>query len=222
MCLSKRSHSNIVWPAAVLVSLSLVPQVRCAGAAQEQPGSRLKVTVLVGEGVIHDIRQPTPTEVVVEVKNDNERPVEGAVVVFQLPSEGASGTFVEGLLSTAITDEQGKVAVAGLRPNGVAGKWQIKVTVSHQGVTVSVTIRQINQEPCKPGFRPSKTTGVCEKGGGSGKWIALVAVGGGAAAGGVLAATRGGKGGTTTGPGPTTPTRPVTTVTVGTITVGSP
>jgi hypothetical protein len=180
------------------------------------------VTVLVGEGVIHDIRQPTPTEVVVEVKNDNERPVEGAVVVFQLPSEGASGTFVEGLLSTAITDQQGKVTVPGLRPNGVAGRWQIKVTVSHQGVTVSVTIHQINQEPCKPGFRLSKTTGVCEKGGGSGKWIALVAVGGGAAAGGVLAATRGGKGGTTTGPGPTTPPRPVTTVTVGTITVGSP
>jgi hypothetical protein len=224
MCLSKPSHSNMVWPAAVLVSLSLIPQIRCAGAAQEQPGSRLKVTVLKGEGAVYLLPQSSPTEVVVEVKDDSDRPVQGAVVYFVLPDTGASGTFLDGTSrSDAVTtNEQGEAAVAGLRPNGVAGRWRIKVTVSHQAVTVSVEINQMNQERCKPGFRLSKTTGLCEKGGGGGKWIALVAVGGGAAAGGVVAATRGGKGGTTSGPGPTTTTRPPTTVTVGNISVGSP
>ena len=219
MCLSKRNHSNMVWPAAVLVSLSLVPQVRCAAAAQEQPGSRLKVTVLKGEGAVYLLPQSNPTEVVVEVKDDSDRPIEGAVVYFVLPDTGASGTFLDGTSrSDAVTtNEQGEAAVAGLRPNGVAGRWQIKVTVSHHSVTVSVEINQMNQERCKPGFRLSKTTGLCEKVGGGGKWIALVAVGGGAAAGGVLAATRGGK-----GPGPPTPPKPVTTVTVGNISVGSP
>jgi len=173
----------------------------------------LKVSVLVGEGAVHNVRQPKPTEVIIEVRDESGRPLPGAIVVFQLPSVGASGQFPGGsLFATVPTDETGRAAVKGLQPNATPGKWNINVTASYQGLTVSLGITQVNEDPTS---RPV----VVKKRGGSGKIIALVAAAGAAAVGGGIAASQGKK--SSPGPQPQPPVTP-TTITIGSVTVGRP
>lgn len=204
--------------AAVVLSAGWMASALFGQAAQTEPRPRLKVSVLVGDGAVHNIRQPRPTEVVLEVMDEGGQPLPGAIVVFQLPSAGASGVFPgESLFSTVTTDEQGRAVVKGLQPNASPGKWSINVTASYQGLTISVAITQVNEDPTA---RPV----VAKKRGGSGKIIAIVAAVGAAAAGGLVAASQGksGGGGSTSGGGTVTPPPTVTTITVGTITVGRP
>jgi hypothetical protein len=177
----------------------------------------LKVSVLVGEGAVHNLRQPQPAEVVLEVMDEAGRAVPGAIVVFQLPPAGPGGVFPgENLFATVTTDEKGRAVVKGLRPNSSPGKWSINVTASYQGLTASLAITQVNEDPAA---RPT----VVSKRGGPGKIIAVVAAAGAATAGGLLAAISRGKGeGGGAGGGGTTPAPVVTTITLRTITVGRP
>lgn len=200
--------------AAVVLSAGWMASALYAQAAQAEPRAKLKVSVMVGEGAVHNIRQPKPTEVVLEVMDEAGRPLSGAIVVFQLPASGASGLFPnESLFATVTTDESGRAVVKGLQANTSPGRWNINVTASYQGLTISITITQVNEDPTA---RPA----VVKRRGGSGKIIAVAAAVGAAAVGGLVAASRG-KGGAGGGGGTSTP--PVTTtITVGTITVGRP
>jgi hypothetical protein len=169
----------------------------------------LRIVVLDGEGAINNVRQRTAREPVVQVVDQNDRPVAGAVVMFVLPDRGASGVFANGELSmTAATDAQGRVTAVGLRPNHVAGDFQIRVTASHDGRTASATISQTNT-----------ATGLAAGGGGGGKTIGiLLAVAAGAAGGAVVALRRGSNGGGT----PSQPTTPATTIAIGAPSVAPP
>jgi hypothetical protein len=164
--------------------------------------SQLKIAVLEGDRAVNDIRKRTAREPVVEVRDAADRPVTGASVTFLLPDSGPSGVFPNGsrLVSTT-TDENGQAAAIGLRPNTVAGEFQIRVTASYQGQTASATLTQTNV-----GTPPSRIPG---------KLIALLALGGGAATG-VLIATGGGA----PSRGDGQPARPV--ITPGTPEVGRP
>jgi len=202
-----------------------------ASPAQEAPKPELKVAVTSGERLVHNLQDRKPQTVVVKVTGADGSPVTGAMVVFQVPpgSTAPTGAFEEAgkpeetIMLPGVTDAQGNALARGLRPNAVPGAWKINVKVTHLGTTVDIQIAQINQEACKPGYRPaSPPTGFCVKPGGSGKWIALV--GGGAAVAGVLAATRGGgNGGTTTiQQQPLPPAAPSGTIRLGSITIGPP
>ena len=104
-----------------------------------------------------------------------------------------AGRFGDGESSlTATAGPNGEVVGRGLKPNRVAGPFQIRVTASARGESATATIHQTNVEPAA--------------GGGSGKKIALVALIGGAAIGGIIAATRGGGGPGTTAPAGATAT----------------
>lgn len=183
-----------------------------AGAASAQdPGSpKLNIVVVEGEGAINNIRQRTAREPIVQVEDQNHKPVAGAAVVFMLPSNGPSGVFANGSRTlTAMTDNQGRAVARGLRPTG-KGQMQIRVSASHQGQTASATITQTNA------IVAAGVAGAAA-GGLSAKLIAIIAVAAGAAtAGAVVAATRGG------GNTPGTPASSSTTVTPGTGTVGPP
>jgi len=200
-----------------VVSAGWITSGLYAQVAPAEAPPKLKVSVLVGEGAVHNIHQPKPAEVILEVADEAGRPLSGVIVVFQLPSGGAGGKFpTESLFSTVTTDASGRAVVKGLQPNATRGKWSINVTASYQGLTVSVAIAQVNEDP---GARPA----VVARRGGSGKIIAVVAAVGAAAAGGLVAASRGKSGGGGGGSTPTPPTvPPATTITIGTITVGRP
>lgn len=147
--------------------------------AFEQPKPRLNLVIIEGEGAINNIRQRTAREPIVEVEDENLRPVAGAAVVFLLPERGPSGVFPNGShLTTVITDRQGRAAARGLRPNELAGEYQIRVSASYQGMTGSATITQIN------------VLGPAAAGRVSGRAVGILAAVSGAAAVGVVVAMR--------------------------------
>ena len=180
-------------------------------AGQEQPKPRLNIVIVEGEGAINNIRQRTAREPIIRVEDENHRPLAGASVVFLLPDSGASGVFANGTrMLTAMTDQQGRAVATGLRPNNIAGKFQIRVNATYQGMTGNATIAQTNA-----------MAAAAAAGGVSGKLLAIIAVAGGAAAGGAILATRGGKATPAT---PSTPpaSRPTVSISAGTPSVGAP
>jgi hypothetical protein len=121
--------------------------LRPAGfAAQIQTATpRLMLVVVEGEGAINNIRQRTAREPIVEVQDENHRPVSGALVLFALPRNGAGGTFANRATTLRVTtDAQGRATARGLRPNNVAGAFVIAVTASLGALTASTTIHQSN------------------------------------------------------------------------------
>jgi hypothetical protein len=137
----------------------------------------------------------------VQVEDENHKPVAAAAVTFFLPGDGASGVFSNGSRSiTVLTDAQGKAAARGIQLNKVQGKLQIRVQASYQGLTNNAVITQTSM------------IGAAAVAGGaiSGKLLAiiLVAAAGGIAGGLVLANSGGGT--------------PAAVVVPGTPTVGKP
>jgi len=174
----------------------------------------LNLIVVEGEGAINNIRQRTARETIVQVEDENHKPVAGAVVVFTLPSQGAGGTFANGAQTLTITtDAQGRAVAQGLRVNRIAGRWEMRVNASLGNRTGSVTVAQTNAVAgAAAGGAAGAAAGI------SAKTIAIIAaVAGAAAAGGAVAATRGGGGGN----GNSSVGVP-TTISAGTGTVGHP
>jgi hypothetical protein len=176
--------------------------------AQEAGGSKLNLIIVEGDGAINNIRQRTAREPIVQVEDENHKPIAGAAVVFLLPGSGPSATFANGSnMSTVFTDVNGRAIAKGLRPNNVAGNFQIRVTANYQGMTGSTVISQSNA-------LAAAAAGGAAAGGISAKLIAIIAIAGAAAAGGAIAATRGG--------GTRTAATPNPTLTPGTPSVGAP
>jgi len=195
-----------------LTGVALVVSLLGPSAFPQAPqATGLKVEVMEGEGAINSISERRAREPVVRVLDDNNRPVAGATVSFVTPDLGASAMFPSGSTIAVTTGPDGVAAGRGLRPNNIAGEFQIRVTASFQGRTATAAITQTNAAPAAARR-------------GNGLAIALVAIiGGGAAAGAAVAL--GGKGGTTSPtptPTPTPTPRPATTVTPGGGSFGPP
>lgn len=197
---------------ALLVAVLTGFQPALASQAAQAAPARLNLVIVEGEGAINNIRQRTAREPIVQVTDENDRPVAGATVFFLLPDSGPGGAFAGGGQSLkVVTDNQGRAVMRGFRANAQSGKYQIKVEASYQNLTASTTINQANAV---------LTAGAAAGAGGAGKLIAILAVVGAGVAGGVFAATRSGNGSSNG-----TPTPPVTSPTVitpGTPSVGGP
>ena len=153
--------------------------------ATAQVAPMLNLVVLEGEGATNNIRQRTARDPVVQVQDENHKPVAGAIVVFTLPSNGAGGTFANGARTLSmVSDSQGQAVARGFRPNGLKGQFQIRVNATFSGLAAAIAITQTNVAVAAAGASA-----------GSGKLIAvLVAVGAAAAAGGAYYATHNGGG----------------------------
>ena len=186
MCLRR------AWCAALVFCL-------LAGAPSALPQTAaLKITVLDGQGAINNIRQHRAREPVVQVMDDN-LPLKDATVTFVVPDTGPSGVFGESARMLVVqTDENGHAVGRGLHPNQVSGRFEIRVTASFQGRSVSTVITQTNAEPA----------GAASGGAGGKKFLWIALLGGGAAAGAALAL--GGKS-SSTGGGISNPTGTVLT-----------
>jgi len=177
-----------------------------------QAPSALRIVIIEGDGAINNVRQRVNREPVVQVEDENRKPIAGAVVVFFLPDQGPSGTFVNGSKTlTVTTDNQGQAAARGIKFNNQTGQLQIRVTASFQGLTASAIITQTNAAGGGGGGAGGGglSTGA--------KILIAVAILGGAAGAGVFVATRssGTSGGTSGGSTP-----PAIVITPGTPTVG--
>ena len=105
----------------------------------------LVITILEGEGALNDIRQRTAREPIVQVEDENHKPIAGAAVLFALPSSGPGGAFAEGAQTfSTVTDSAGRAVAHGLRPNSVSGSYNIHVRVTFNGSTSETDIHQQN------------------------------------------------------------------------------
>lgn len=143
MLLTSRSARGLRCCTAVLAVASLLA---ASGSAQTPaPPESLQITIIDGEDAVNNIRQRTAREPIVQVEDQNHKPIAGATVLFQLPNDGAGGAFHGGARTlTVTTDSKGQAVARGLKPNHVAGKYQIRVQASYQGKTTQTQINQNN------------------------------------------------------------------------------
>ena len=168
-------------------------------AAQQD---RIILVVEGGNDAINNIKQRTARETIVQVQDENHRPIAGAAVAFLLPDSGPGGVFPNGAKSASVvTGSDGRAVMPRLTPNNSAGQFQIRVNASYRGQQASTTINQQNVA----------AAAAAKHGWFSGKVIAIVAgVAAAGAAAGAVAATRGG--GST----------PSATISPGTASIGAP
>lgn len=112
-------------------------------AAQAVP-ARLSITVLEGDNAVNSISLGGSVTPVVEVRDSNEFPVEGAAVVFTLPAGGPGGTFPGNQTSLATRSDSHGQASAPFLVNGLPGKFLIKVTATSGNRTGEASITQTN------------------------------------------------------------------------------
>ncbi len=156
----------------------------CLLAQSASPAS-LKIVILDGEGAINNIRQRTAREPIVQVEDENRKPVAGALVLFTLPNRGPGGVFADGTRTSIVyTDAKGQAVARGFQPNQIAGKYQIRVDASFQGRTAGTVIHQSNVSAAAAGASTS-AAGISAK-----TLVILGAVGAAAVAGGIVIATR--------------------------------
>jgi hypothetical protein len=180
-------------PAAPPAQAAPAPAAPAAAATQET----LRILVLQGQNAINGIRDGNVTMPVVEVHDENDLPVEGAAVVFELPATGPGGTFPGGQPTLSVkTNLQGQ-AGADFMLNPDAGKFVIKVSATLRNRTGHTTINQTNAiEPAL-----EKSSGHKIK-----WWKVAVAVGAAGLIIGIVLATRGGSSSNTVTVTPGTPT----------------
>jgi hypothetical protein len=173
------------WAPLVTQSLAVLLCAVLARSAATVP----RIEALEGDGAINNIRLHHAKEPVVRVVDQDGHPIPNVAVTFLLPGKGAGGTFADGKTSlTVMSDNNGMAVGHGLRPNGSAGQFQIRVTTSFQGQAATANISQTNAEPAQGGV--------------SSKTILIVALVGGAAAAGAAVALGKGKSSTNSPPPP--------------------
>lgn len=143
----KRGTSYVAWAWLLLVVFTL-DQTGIA-RAQSVPPMQLKITILDGEGSLNNIRERTAREPIVQVEDENHKPVAGALILFTIHGNGPAGaTFANNLVTyQTTTDAAGRATAKGLQPNGQAGQITINVTATVGPVTASTTIHQMNVDP---------------------------------------------------------------------------
>jgi hypothetical protein len=125
-----------------LLCFEAMPVVQAQNA---QPLPKLNIVIVEGDGAVNNIRQRTAREPIVQVEDENHRPIAGAVVIFTLPSDGAGGVFANASRTLMVlTDSQGRAVAAGLKPNAIPGNMQIQVDASYQGGTGHTVVNQKN------------------------------------------------------------------------------
>jgi hypothetical protein len=139
---------SVTLAAPVPVLAQAANQTAPAAAAnpvpQPQGNNDLKIIVLVGELAVHRIPLRLVTDPVVEIRDKNDFPVEGATVVFTLPASGPGGTFSGQRVFRARSDASGQAGAFGFLPNQLPGKFQIDVTASLGTRQAQAVIHQSN------------------------------------------------------------------------------
>lgn len=150
----------------------------------------LQVVVIAGDGQFVDFHRRVNPDPLVEVRDANGNSVQGASVTFYLPATGPGGTFPNGTnTQTVLTDNLGRAAAHGIKPNDTLGKFEIRVAASYHGQTGRATVTLTTV---------AGVSGTGASGGGHGMsfgtkaWI-ILGISAGVIAGGVYLATRGGK-----------------------------
>jgi hypothetical protein len=171
----------------------------------------LKVTALAGNHAMNDLERGLMSPLVVQVLDQNDRPVEGAEVVFRFPLNGPGATFRGGNTSQTVrTNGQGQAAAVNWTANDQVGDFSVRVTAAYGNQLGETTVTMTNVTRivgnAKGGRKQTKWY--------SSKWVKIALIAGAAATvAGIVLATRGGSSSSST---------PTVTIIPGSPTVGGP
>src|SRR3984885_12163944 len=73
--------------------------------AWAQNPASLQIIIVEGEGAINNVKQRVNREPIVQVEDENHKPVAGAAIIFFLPTSGPSGTFANGSQTLTVTTD---------------------------------------------------------------------------------------------------------------------
>ena len=174
----------------------------------------LKVIVLAGKNETNDLQRKIMAPLVVEVLDQNDRPVDGAEVIFRFPINGPSAVFPDGKSSQTVhTNGQGQGAAVNWYANAQTGRFDVHVSASYGNQVGETSFQMINAQTVEHTEVAKKET---RRGWFAPTWVKFaVAAGVVAIAAGVVLATRGGGSKATT-------TTPTITITPGSPSVGGP
>jgi len=147
--IARRVPSLVRCAVAVALMLLLVQAPRMfAQTAGVQAGApmALHIVILDGEDALNNIRQRTAREPIVQVQDENHKPVAAAVVLFTIRKgpTGAGGTFAGVSTLAVITGLDGEAVAKGLESNGVKGSYTISVQATVGAVITAAVITQSN------------------------------------------------------------------------------
>jgi hypothetical protein len=158
----------------------------------------LQIRVLAGKDEANDLERKIMAPVVVQVVDQNQRPVEGAEVVVRFPLSGPGAAFTGGKASQTIrTNAEGQAAALNWAANNQQGTFQVHVSASYSNQIGETTFSMTNaNHVVEEGQRAKRASWW------SHRWVKVAVIGGAAAiVAGVVLATRGGSsaggGGTT-------------------------
>lgn len=171
----------------------------------------LKVTALAGNNAMNDLERNLMSPLVIQVLDQNDRPVEGAEVVFRFPLNGPGAIFRNGNTSQTVrTNGTGQAAATNWNANNQVGTFTVRVTASYGNELGETTVSMTNATRVVEGKDTRKQTKWY-----SSKWVKIALIAGGAATvAGIVLATRGG--------GSSASSTSTITITPGSPTVGGP
>lgn len=163
----------------------------------------LFINIIEGEGALNDIRTRTAREPIVEVDDENHKPVAGVLVLFAIDNGGSSSPFAtfSGANTVSVTtDSAGRAVGHGFQITQLKGQYKINVRATKGELQADSVILQTNIEAALSSGGASTPAAVAAAHHVHWGWI----VGGIAVAGGVVGvviATHGSSSPTTVTPG---------------------
>jgi hypothetical protein len=118
-----------------------------AVAATQPKG--LFINIIEGEGALNDIRTRTAREPIVEVDDENHKPVAGALVLFAIDNGGSSSPFAtfSGANTVSVTtDATGRATGRGFEVTQHKGQYKINVRATKGELQADSVILQSNIE----------------------------------------------------------------------------
>ena len=154
---AKKVARSVLIAMAAIVATAGMPRAQvqaAAGITAREPGQpkSLLITIVEGEGALNDIRTRTAREPIVEVDDENHKPIAGALVLFSLDKAGSSYASFGGASSLSVqTDAAGRAVASGFRITQNKGTYKIAVHASYQGLVADAVINQSNVAEIAPG-----------------------------------------------------------------------
>jgi len=141
------------------LSLALVALLVCAPSASAQlsaaSSDQIELRIVSGSGAEFQPGSQQKQRLVMQVVNQDERPLAGVAVTFQLPDDGPSGLFGNGQRSiVAFTNDEGEASITGVKWNNYSGPVSIRVTavkgMAHAGTLLPVRLTAGSGKPPVP------------------------------------------------------------------------
>jgi hypothetical protein len=107
--------------------------------------TELHIRILDLDNAILSTRQRVSREGIVQVEDENRKPVAGVLLSFNAPTTGPSAVFGDGRqFATLVSDDRGQVVLRGIRPNSLPGDYTVRITASKDGISANAELHLKN------------------------------------------------------------------------------